>query len=202
MVTFPWNGPPAFSRCIAWSADSNPATTGCSWYPARVCPPSGQRARLRIAGGQPRDARARPPRLPPERARFSSASSNIKSNKEIGNQLHLSERTIKFHMSSLLAKFGARDRVDLMCKAAVGLLPSSAAPTDSSVRIPGAGSYSRTGKKKSTSPTSKPRDTSQVSSGKLNVKQVQGFRPRRRTAPPCLRELCLLDFGSETRRLL
>lgn len=46
-----------------------------------------------------------------------------KSNKEIGNELNLSERTIKFHVSSLLAKFGSRDRIDLMCKAAVGVLP-------------------------------------------------------------------------------
>jgi DNA-binding CsgD family transcriptional regulator len=59
-----------------------------------------------------------------------------KSNKEIGNVLHLSERTIKFHISSLLAKFGARDRVDLMCKAAVGLLPASAAPPESLFGFP------------------------------------------------------------------
>jgi DNA-binding CsgD family transcriptional regulator len=59
-----------------------------------------------------------------------------KSNKEIGNVLNLSERTIKFHISSLLAKFGARDRVDLMCKAAVGLLPSSAAPPDTLFGFP------------------------------------------------------------------
>lgn len=59
-----------------------------------------------------------------------------KSNKEIGNDLHLSERTIKFHISSLLAKFGARDRVDLMCKAAVGLLPAAAAPSDTLFGFP------------------------------------------------------------------
>lgn len=59
-----------------------------------------------------------------------------KSNKEIGNELHLSERTIKFHISSLLAKFGARDRVDLMCKAAVGLLPAAASPADTLFGFP------------------------------------------------------------------
>jgi len=59
-----------------------------------------------------------------------------KSNKEIGHELHLSERTIKFHISSLLAKFGAQDRVDLMCKAAVGLLPASAAPPDTLFGFP------------------------------------------------------------------
>jgi len=59
-----------------------------------------------------------------------------KSNKEIGSQLHLSERTIKFHVSSLLAKFGVRDRVDLMCKAAVGLLPASAVPPNTLFGFP------------------------------------------------------------------
>jgi DNA-binding CsgD family transcriptional regulator len=59
-----------------------------------------------------------------------------KSNKEIGSVLNLSERTIKFHISSLLAKFGARDRVDLMCKATVGLLPASAAPVDTLFGFP------------------------------------------------------------------
>lgn len=32
------------------------------------------------------------------------------SNKEIANNLHLSERTIKFHVSSLLLKFKVRSR--------------------------------------------------------------------------------------------
>jgi DNA-binding CsgD family transcriptional regulator len=50
------------------------------------------------------------------------------SNKEIGAQLHVSERTVKFHVSALLAKFNVRDRIDLMRKAAVGLLPGEAAP--------------------------------------------------------------------------
>ncbi len=36
------------------------------------------------------------------------------SNKEIGNQLHISERTVKFHVSNLLTKFGVRRRADLI----------------------------------------------------------------------------------------
>jgi len=36
------------------------------------------------------------------------------SNKEIGSRLHISERTVKFHVSSLLAKFGVRRRTDLI----------------------------------------------------------------------------------------
>ncbi len=47
------------------------------------------------------------------------------ANKEIAAKLGLSERTVKFHVSSLLAKFRVRDRVSLMREAASALLPSS-----------------------------------------------------------------------------
>ena len=36
------------------------------------------------------------------------------SNKEIGNKLNISERTVKFHVSNLLSKFGVRRRADLI----------------------------------------------------------------------------------------
>ncbi len=36
------------------------------------------------------------------------------SNKEISNRLPISERTVKFHVSNLLAKFGVRRRTDLI----------------------------------------------------------------------------------------
>ena len=39
------------------------------------------------------------------------------SNKEIGATLNLSERTVKFHVSSLLAKFGVRGRMELVHEA-------------------------------------------------------------------------------------
>jgi DNA-binding NarL/FixJ family response regulator len=39
------------------------------------------------------------------------------ANKEIANELHLSERTVKFHVSSLLAKFKVRGRLELMREA-------------------------------------------------------------------------------------
>ena len=35
-------------------------------------------------------------------------------NKEIADRLHISERTVKFHVSNLLAKFGVRRRADLI----------------------------------------------------------------------------------------
>lgn len=40
------------------------------------------------------------------------------ANKEIANSLHLSERTVKFHVSSLLAKFRVRGRMELVREAA------------------------------------------------------------------------------------
>jgi len=36
------------------------------------------------------------------------------ANKEIASELHLSERTVKFHVSSLLAKFKVRGRMELV----------------------------------------------------------------------------------------
>lgn len=36
------------------------------------------------------------------------------ANKEVGNKLNISERTVKFHVSNLLAKFGVRRRADLI----------------------------------------------------------------------------------------
>jgi DNA-binding NarL/FixJ family response regulator len=36
------------------------------------------------------------------------------SNKEIANRLHISSRTVKFHVSNLLAKHGVRGRADLL----------------------------------------------------------------------------------------
>ncbi len=36
------------------------------------------------------------------------------SNKEIGSKLHMSERTAKFHVSNLLAKYGVQRRADLI----------------------------------------------------------------------------------------
>jgi DNA-binding NarL/FixJ family response regulator len=36
------------------------------------------------------------------------------ANKEVADRLHISERTVKFHVSNLFAKFGVRHRADLM----------------------------------------------------------------------------------------
>jgi DNA-binding CsgD family transcriptional regulator len=52
------------------------------------------------------------------------------SNKEIGALLHVAERTVKFHVSQLLAKFKAQNRAALKRGVAVGMLPASAVPSD------------------------------------------------------------------------
>jgi len=48
------------------------------------------------------------------------------ANKEIANELNLSERTVKFHVSSLLAKFKVRGRLELMREASTHSLNSIA----------------------------------------------------------------------------
>lgn len=37
-----------------------------------------------------------------------------RSNKEIGHQLHIAENTVKYHLTAILAKFGAQNRTDLI----------------------------------------------------------------------------------------
>jgi DNA-binding CsgD family transcriptional regulator len=54
------------------------------------------------------------------------------ANKEIAATLNLSERTVKFHVSSLLAKFGVRGRMELVREASRKAIPSAAMPVATS----------------------------------------------------------------------
>ncbi len=47
------------------------------------------------------------------------------ANKEIASKLNVSTRTVKFHVSSLLAKFGVSDRAALSREVALGRMPAS-----------------------------------------------------------------------------
>jgi DNA-binding NarL/FixJ family response regulator len=64
---------------------------------------------------------ARRPRPAPPGVRMSRRETEVVellmqnlSNKEIGSKLHMSERTAKFHVSNLLAKYGVQRRADLI----------------------------------------------------------------------------------------
>lgn len=50
------------------------------------------------------------------------------ANKEIAYALNLSERTVKFHVSSLLAKFGVRGRMELAREAIQKAIPAASMP--------------------------------------------------------------------------
>ncbi len=55
-------------------------------------------------------------------------------NKEIASRLSVSERTVKFHVSSLLAKFGVTDRIALSREVSLGRIPAS--PLDLQTSVP------------------------------------------------------------------
>lgn len=64
---------------------------------------------------------ARRPRAAPAGVRMSKREQEVLellmqnlSNKEVGSKLHMSERTAKFHVSNLLAKYGVQRRADLI----------------------------------------------------------------------------------------
>lgn len=48
-------------------------------------------------------------------------------NKEIASRLNVSDRTVKFHVSSLLAKYGVTDRIALSREVSLGRIPASVA---------------------------------------------------------------------------
>jgi DNA-binding CsgD family transcriptional regulator len=55
-------------------------------------------------------------------------------NKEIASRLSVSERTVKFHVSSLLAKFGVTDRIALSREVSLCRIPASM--SESQIPIP------------------------------------------------------------------
>ena len=57
------------------------------------------------------------------------------SNKEIAGQLNISERTAKFHVSNLLAKFGVQRRADLIVMSFSGSALGVAAQQHSTLQV-------------------------------------------------------------------
>jgi two-component system response regulator DevR len=63
------------------------------------------------------DEQVRPPRLTAREQEILKLVAAGLSNKEIGVRIFRSERTAKFHVSSLLRKFGVKKRQQLICAA-------------------------------------------------------------------------------------
>jgi DNA-binding CsgD family transcriptional regulator len=84
--------------------------------------PVGQRAAELLEAGRAAGSDVR--LSPRERDVLDCVVRNL-ANKEIAAQLNISERTVKFHVSALLAKFKVRDRISLMREAIMGLMPSA-----------------------------------------------------------------------------
>lgn len=91
--------------------------------PQSALPPEvAERARQLIAAGRSIGSGVK--LSPPQRAVLECVVQNF-SNKEIASQLDVSVRTVKFHVSSLLAKFGVPNRIALARKAAVAQISRS-----------------------------------------------------------------------------
>ncbi|MCG7394814.1 response regulator transcription factor [Microvirga sp. ACRRW] len=70
--------------------------------------------------------RDRLPRLTPREQQILSILVQGRSNKEIGNTLHLSEKTIKHHLTNILQKMRARNRVEAALIASNNMPPQLA----------------------------------------------------------------------------
>jgi DNA-binding CsgD family transcriptional regulator len=69
-----------------------------------------------------------PSPLSPRQYQVLSGIAQDLSNKEIAAKLSLSERTVKFHVSAMLGKFGVRSRMGLLMKAGDYLGPEATEP--------------------------------------------------------------------------
>lgn len=73
-------------------------------------------------------AAASPATLSPRQREILQSVMSNRANKEIASQLNITVRTVKFHISQLLSKFGAENRGDLARRAAAHFRPGSAVP--------------------------------------------------------------------------
>jgi len=70
-------------------------------------------------------ALALPVSLSPRQREVLAAVTHNRSNKEIASKLNVTVRTVKFHISSLLAKFGVENRAELAQRATALVQPES-----------------------------------------------------------------------------
>ncbi len=70
---------------------------------------------------------ATPATLSPRQKEILQSVMSNRANKEIASQLNITVRTVKFHISSLLSKFGAENRSELARRATAFLRPASPA---------------------------------------------------------------------------
>jgi DNA-binding CsgD family transcriptional regulator len=68
---------------------------------------------------------ASPATLSPRQKEILQSVMSNRANKEIASQLNITVRTVKFHISSLLDKFGAENRAELARRATAFLRPGS-----------------------------------------------------------------------------
>ena len=69
---------------------------------------------------------ASPATLSPRQKEILQSVMSNRANKEIASQLNITVRTVKFHISSLLSKFGAENRGELARRATAFLRPQTA----------------------------------------------------------------------------
>lgn len=85
--------------------------TGGLWVPRAVLSRFVDHVMGHQAAGQPE---TKPVNLSRREQEVCDALLENLSNKEIASRLNISERTVKFHVSNVLAKFGVRRRADLI----------------------------------------------------------------------------------------
>jgi len=78
----------------------------------RYVPPALAAAMLTGVGGQNTIAKAPPDALTEREQQILDLVAQGASNKEIGQQLHLTEKTVKYYMTNILQKLGVRNRVE------------------------------------------------------------------------------------------
>jgi len=80
-------------------------------------------------------AAASPATLSPRQREILQSVMLSRANKEIASQLNITVRTVKFHISQLLSKFGAENRAELVRRAAAHFRPGGAQPEPEHVSL-------------------------------------------------------------------